>query len=166
MNNKRNRSSLIAVAALATMAVVIQPALAEVRGKPVIIDGDSLEIDGQRFDLFGIDSPEPGTACLKANGDSFDCGRIATTALLDLTAGVEVVCSPIDRAARKATAARPARCEAGGFSLNRNMVHTGWALADRSASDDYVATEVKAKTAKRGLWRWRWTVQPPWPATP
>ena len=142
------------------------PATADIQGAPTIIDGDSLEVEGRRFDLFGIDSPEPGTICWKENGDSFDCGRIATTALLDLTAGLEVVCTPLDRPDSNETGAIWATCTADGFNLNRNMVHTGWAIADRSATDVYVDTEHEAKTAKRGLWRWSWKVQPPWPSRP
>ncbi|MGI9451822.1 MAG: thermonuclease family protein [Geminicoccaceae bacterium] len=142
------------------------PTAAEIQGAPTIIDGDSLEVGGYRFELFGIDSPEPGTTCWKENGDSFDCGRIATTALLDLTAGLEVVCTPLDDAESGKTGTVLATCTAGGFSLNRNMIHTGWAIADRSATDAYVGTEHDAKTAKRGLWRWSWKVQPPWPSIP
>jgi len=156
--------SLKAVASL-VMAVALTPlpAAADVQGVPTIIDGDSLEVEGHRFDLFGIDSPEPGTPCWKQDGDSFDCGRVATTALLDLTAGLEVVCAPINETDLDGTGAVLATCAAGGFSLNRNMVHTGWAIADRSASDAYVNTENKAKTAKRGLWRWK-VQPPPWPS--
>lgn len=148
------------------LAALASPAAADVRGTPTIVDGDSLEIEGQRFDLFGIDSPEPGMTCMKENGDSFDCGRIATTALLDLTAGLDVICAPLDEPAMEPTKPVSASCTAGGFSLNRNMIHTGWALADRSVSTDYIETEDQAKAAKRGLWRWSWQDQPPWPAKP
>ena len=138
------------------------PAEADDRGMPNIIDGDSLEIEGKRFDLFGIDSPEPGTHCQKENGKNFDCGRIATTALLDLTAGLDVTCIPVTEGDQDRSTPTPAHCTAGGFSLNRNMVHTGWAVADRAASNDYVETEGEAKAAKRGLWRWK-IPSPPWP---
>ena len=49
-----------------------------------------------------------------------------------------------------------------GFDLGRNMVHTGWALAYRRYSTDYVGTEGKAKEANRGMWKgefiapWEW----------
>jgi endonuclease YncB( thermonuclease family) len=32
------------------------------------------------------------------------------------------------------------------------MVETGWALADRTVSEDYVAPEEDAEAAGRGLW--------------
>jgi endonuclease YncB( thermonuclease family) len=40
------------------------------------------------------------------------------------------------------------------------MVHAGWALADRRATDRYVAIEAEARNARRGLWKG--TFEPPW----
>ena len=45
------------------------------------------------------------------------------------------------------------------------MVYTGWALAYRRYSTDYIDTEEGAKSAKHGLWRgkfvapWEWRKQ-------
>lgn len=130
-----------------------------VSGMPTIIDGDSLAVSGERFQLHGIDAPEPGELCEKANGKRFDCGRIARSALLDLTAGVEVICQTVDSAF---ATTQSAKCTAGGFSLSRNMIHTGWALVDRSVTDDFVEVEAEAKRQERGLWRFVFKV-PPWP---
>ncbi|MCH7957523.1 MAG: thermonuclease family protein, partial [Proteobacteria bacterium] len=47
------RVALVAVAALLAF-----PAHAEIVGKARVIDGDTLEIAGQRIDLHGIDAPE------------------------------------------------------------------------------------------------------------
>jgi hypothetical protein len=47
-----------------------------------------------------------------------------------------------------------------GFDIGRNMVHTGWALAYRQYSTDYVGTEDKAREAKRGMWKGK--LVPPW----
>lgn len=126
---------------------------------PTIIDGDSLELSGERFRLHGIDAPEPGEICKKANGESFDCGRVARSALLDLTAGAEIVCQMVESAS---VATQPAKCTADGFSLNRNMIYTGWALVDRAESTDFIEVEADAKRQKRGLWRYTFKA-PPWP---
>jgi endonuclease YncB( thermonuclease family) len=40
-----------------------------------------------------------------------------------------------------------------GFDTGKNMVHTGWALAYRQYSTDYVDTEEDARQAKRGMWK-------------
>ncbi len=68
-----------------------QLAGAEVAGPPRIIDGDSLEVQGRLIHLYGIDAPELGQAC-RIGKRAYDCGKIARTALLDLTAGVTVRC--------------------------------------------------------------------------
>lgn len=162
MLTSRRKRALLSCSLIFAVASCALLAVGDVLGIPNVVDGDSLEIEGQRFDLYGIDSPEPGTSCQKENGKSFDCGRIATTALLDLTAGLEVTCVPIARSDQDSSKPTPAHCTAGGFSLNHNMVHTGWAIADRATSNDYIETEGEAKAAKRGLWRWK-VPSPPWP---
>ena len=39
--------------------------LADITGKPRIIDGDTLEIAGERIRLHGIDAPESGQCALR-----------------------------------------------------------------------------------------------------
>lgn len=122
----------------------------QIGGPPEVIDGDTLEIAGQRIDLWGIDAPELGQQCM-GQSRPFDCGEIARAALLDLIAGYDVVCEPVETA----DDAIIATCTAGGFSINRNMVYTGWARTDRATSAPYLPVEQEAKAAQRGLWRWQ-----------
>jgi endonuclease YncB( thermonuclease family) len=139
---------LILVAGVACAGV---PATAaEVTGPPVILDGLTLEVRGRRFRLWGIDAPPLDQTCTRA-GRSYPCGKVARAALWDLVAGQDVVCEPVDGAGEVGGAVI-ATCTAGGFSLNENMVHTGWALADPAVTDRYVATGKEAKAARRGLW--------------
>lgn len=139
------------------------PASAEsgivVRGTPTIIDGDSIELSGKRLQLYGIDSPENGVPCERVDGQSLDCGSIARSALLDLTAGVDVVCQMVES---EPSGAMTATCDAAGYSLNRNMIYTGWAVVDRSVTENFIEVEAEAKRAQRGLWRFRLEA-PPWP---
>jgi len=79
------------------------------------------------------------------------------TALMDLVAGVPVTCRLTDARGAGFTYAT---CEAGGFDLSSNRVHTGWALADRKATKKYMAVEQRAKKAKRGPWRGEFAM--PW----
>jgi endonuclease YncB( thermonuclease family) len=46
-----------------------------------------------------------------------------------------------------------ARCNINGESLNEQLVRTGWAVARRSETTDYVAAEAEAKEKKLGLWQ-------------
>ena len=146
------------------------PARAEVTGPPRVIDGDTLAVQGTVVRLYGIDAPELGQAC-RIGARAYDCGRIARTALLDLTAGVTVSCklAPASAADPRPEAdpedgadGRIGRCSADGYDLSEGMAYTGWALALRRVSERYVAFEDRARAARRGLWKgqfiapWDW----------
>ncbi|NIA70121.1 thermonuclease family protein [Pelagibius litoralis] len=140
-----------------------------ISGPAEIIDGDSLRIAGQSFDLADIDAPELDQRCNKRER-FYDCGRLARAALMDLTAGAEVECRPVSgqQAALQATAAvtpRLARCRAGGYDLSEGMVYTGWALippeTTRQASvAAFSAIQKQAEQRQRGLWKGRFVT--PW----
>ena len=139
---------------LSLAAAPAQPA--DVGGQARVIDGKTLEVDGRRFSLFGIDAPDLGQTCPWPN-KVIPCGRIARTAMMDLVAQTRVTCAPM---VETRAGIQLARCSAGGFDIARNMVHTGWALAFRPESSLYIDTENKAKAARRGLWKGEFT--PPW----
>lgn len=99
-----------------------------ITGQARIIDGDTIEVAGERVRLYGIDAPESDQTC-EWPGKIIPCGRLATTVLMDLTAGSEVICKirENDRYGRwVAVCFGP-----DGFDIGRNMVHTVWALAYR-----------------------------------
>ena len=167
-----------AVSAVVTLFLAAVPALGEevLEGTPEIIDGDTLVLDGMRLQLVGIDAPELGQACVLRSKD-YDCGDIARSALLDLTAGSRVTCrrvapsdtAPVDGepiAAAAADGSRkdggPALCTVDGYDLSEGMVYTGWALAEPSEPRRYRSFQSGARAAKRGLWRgafvtpWDW----------
>lgn len=157
---------LLPMCGLALAAALIgAPAQAEIAGPPKIVDGDTIEVQGAAIRLYGIDAPELGQIC-RIGEHAYDCGKIARTALLDLTAGVSVTCelaSPDSADSEdSAQGARPGRCTADGYDLSEGMAYTGWALAWRRVSKRYVADEDRARTARRGLWKgefvapWDW----------
>jgi len=155
---------LAGLAAL-TMAVSLTAAVqdadtapGEVAGTATIITGDVLEVQGQRIRLTGIDAPEPGQICRLPHKD-YSCGRIAATALIDLTAGATVHCTLLRKADDGAFLGS---CSADGYDLSEGMAYTGWALALPGEGDLYRTVEEGARTARRGLWRgefvkpWEW----------
>jgi len=137
---------------------------ADVGGKTRVIDGRTIEVGGQRFRLYGIDAPDLDQTCRWPN-KTILCGQMSKTAMMDLVAQAEVVCSPLADAGKNATAGpgiRFARCRASGFDIGNNMIHTGWALAYRPDTSPYVVTQDKARKARRGMWKgtfdlpWKW----------
>ena len=65
------RAFTIALCLLAT------PALVDVTGPVGVIDGDALEVRGERIRLHGIDAPEERQTCWDDRGE-FPCGQRAS----------------------------------------------------------------------------------------
>ncbi len=127
-------------------------------GQASVIDGNTIEIDGQRVGLYGIDAPEGDQACF-VDGRQVRCGEQAALALSGRIGQQAVTCEPRDRDQYGQVVAV---CSAGGEDLNGWMVGQGLALAYRRFSTDYVRQERKAAKGKAGIWRgyfvkpWDW----------
>lgn len=141
----------------ALLLLPLHPVSADSKTTAKAITGDRIELAGKQYCLAEIDAPEPAQQCTLANGKPYNCGRIATTALMDLLAGASVQCTPTKKYLNGCALAY---CKADGFDLSANMVHTGWALAAPEARGRYTTIEGKAKAGKRGLWRGRFVK--PW----
>ncbi len=118
-------------------------------GQASAIDGDTIEIHGQRIRLFGIDAPEGGQRCNDAKSKSYRCGQRAAMALFNKIGRQSVACEPRDKDRYGRVVAV---CRAGGVDLNGWLVAEGLAIAYRRFSNAYVLQEAAARSGKRGLW--------------
>jgi endonuclease YncB( thermonuclease family) len=120
-----------------------------ISGRASVIDGDTIEIRGERIRLFGIDAPESDQSCT-VQGKTFPVGQRAAFALADKIASRVVDCRPkdLDRFNRPVAA-----CSVTGEDINAWMAANGWALAYRYFSRDYVSQEEQASKRKLGIWQ-------------
>ena len=77
------------------LAVLISAQSAAADG--AVIDGDTLDLNGTRYRLNGIDAPESEQRCKTANGKTWKCGEAATAALVKLTRGKRITCETLGR---------------------------------------------------------------------
>ena len=145
---------------LRTLVVLIAllPAvtLADVTDQASVIDGETLEIHGQRIRLHGFDAPESGQLCY-IDGKRWRCGKDAANVLADLINRRPVTCQERDRDRYGRVVAV---CRVAGEDLGAWLVGNGLALAYRRYSTAYVPHEDGARLAKAGMWQGAFV--PPW----
>ena len=117
-------------------------------GRANIIDGDTLHINNYKIRLHAIDAPETDQTCKK--GDiTWNCGIEATKFLKNIIDDKKIICksNSKDRYNRFIGV-----CYKDKLDLNSLMVLSGWAIAYRYYSLDYIEEEEEAKSKKIGIW--------------
>ena len=120
-----------------------------ITGKAKVIDGDTIHIGNNKIRLHGIDAPEQKQTCA-IEGNDWNCGLDATIFLSNLINKKSVSCkvNDIDRYKRLV-----AICFIDNTNINQLMILSGWAIAYRYYSKDFIKDEEIAKKNKLGIWR-------------
>ena len=154
------------------MFATLPPDPPPIIGRATVVDGDTLEIHGQRIRLWGIDAPESRQTCTRA-GETYRCGQEAANELDRFLRDSTVTCVPEGRPDRyrrivaKCTISRQA-----GFDLlivtdaGYHMVLQGHALDyPRYSGSFYARWQAEAERERRGMWAgefqrpWEWRVR-------
>lgn len=122
----------------------------EIHGLARVIDGDTLEISGQRIRLFGIDAPEHGQVCRNVSNIDYGCGIKASAEVDGLVSGQVISCQPRSRDKYGRVVAV---CLVAGQDLGNKIVAEGWAVAFERYSRDYVDEQTLARERHLGLWQ-------------
>ena len=127
-------------------------------GIPRVIDGDSLEINGNIIRLFGVDAPEKKQICKKPYFISsffrlqknYKCGLLAASQLEKLINNKPVRCisERKDRYNRYLSI-----CYLKNKDINSWLVKNGHAIAYKKYSKKYILEEQHAKKKKLGIWQ-------------
>ena len=130
------------------------PAAADISGHARVVDGDGLEIGGQRIRLHGVDAFETRQMC-----GAHACGRASADALRNLVGGRPVDCAEMDRDRYDRIVAV---CHVGGEDLGAAQVRQGHAVAYTRYSQRYVMEERAARRDNAGAWAYGFTPPEAW----
>ncbi len=136
---------------LIVLMLLTGPTLA-LEGRARVVDGDTIELAGEKVRLFGIDAPELDQVCDRG-GVAWACGTAARDMLAGIVAGGRLTCAvqDVDRYGRAV-----AVCLRQDKDVAALMVRQGGAMAYRRYSDRYVNAEVAARREGLGVWASDW----------
>jgi endonuclease YncB( thermonuclease family) len=130
-----------------------------ISGRASVIDGDTIEIHGQRIRLWGVDAIESRQHC-QLDGRPWRCAQLVAFGLSARLDNQVVTCSPRDRDRYGRIVAT---CAVGGSDLGSWLVSEGLAFDYVYYSKGaYKGEQLKAQAEKRGVWRatfempWEW----------
>lgn len=130
-----------------------------VTGAARAIDGDTIEIGGERIRFNGIDSPEMNQTCEDASGRSYRCGAVAKQALEKfLNASPPTRC---DFVSRDRYGRFVGNCyRADNASVSAYLVRNGFAMNWARYGGTFANDQRAAQADRLGIWSG--TAQPPW----
>lgn len=133
-----------------------------IEGRASVIDGDTIDIQGERIRFNGIDAPESRQLCQDGAGNDYRCGKVAAEALDDFLARSRPTrCEALTRDRYKRIVANCFRSD--GESVSAWMTRNGYALDwPRYSKGAYAAVQTEAQNEGLGIWAgkfetpWEW----------
>lgn len=142
------------IGAVGALLLAAAPANAQegppIVGMATVVDADGLRIGTTSVMLWGVESVERPQTC-SINGQSWACFAAAVRALETIASVGEVTCTPMERPDGYGRVL--AVCVVGDVNINEALVRSGFALAKRDETEDYVAAEDAARAERIGLWQ-------------
>lgn len=148
----------LALIALALTLLAAPAGAATIAGRASVIDGDTIEIHGERIRILDIDAPESRQLCTAADGTEYRCGQQAALALADWIGAQPVTCESdkLDRYQR-----RLAHCSVAGQDVATWLAEKGLAVPYRDCRCEVVRDAAdRAKASGFGIWAGQF--QMPW----
>lgn len=155
MRKELNRS--FTVAAMLFLAVTSTVEAQEVAGRATVVDGDTIEIRGQRIRFDGVDAPEARQRCEDANGKAYRCGKVSADALDAFLAKSRPTTCQINGKSWDRLVGTCRRAD--GADVSRWMVQQGHAIDwPKYSHGKYASDQKKAQASGSGLWagRFEW----------
>jgi len=113
-----------------------------------VIDGDTINLNGEKIRFTGIDTPELKQTCNK-NNEVIYCGIEARKLLIDKIGKSKVSCIREGKDKYNRTLAE---CFINDFSLSKFLVREGYAFAYRKYSKKFIEDEDYARENNLGMW--------------
>jgi endonuclease YncB( thermonuclease family) len=125
---------------------------ARIAGRASVVDGDTIEIHGERIRFNGIDAPESAQLCLDAKGKKYHCGSMSATALADfLMKSSPTTCEFVERDRHGRFVGNCFRAD--GTNVQEWLVLNGLALDwERYSGGAYAKLQNKARGQNSGIW--------------
>jgi len=153
----RLRTIVWMAAAILSVGLLLPPAIASTVQNVMVLDGDTIEMDGKVIHLYGIDAPELGQHCLRGHILT-NCGL---TAAFELHKFIGMQLTPVVCVPRKEFSRGDVQvCTVGHENLAKVMLRNGSVMAAPKSDPDYLEAERYARVANLGIWHTKFV--PPW----
>jgi endonuclease YncB( thermonuclease family) len=152
----------LTLAAILCMLVTSAAQAETIAGRATVIDGDTLEIHGERIRILDVDAPESAQYCFKTSMTldvgAWPCGGQAALALSDWIGQRTVTCDTTQKDRYKRWLAR---CAVAGQDMAEWLASSGWAVPYRDCKCGVIRDAAHhARAAQLGIWGSAFTL--PW----